>query len=85
MRPAIDDNDFQHKVNNAKSFLEKGDKVKFTLMFRGREMVHPELGFEVMDRIQEVLKDVATVEKKPAQEGRNITMFMNPVASLKKN
>lgn len=85
MRPAIDDNDFLHKVNNAKSFLEKGDKVKFTLMFRGREMVHPELGFEVMDRIQEVLKDVAAVEKKPAQEGRNITMFMNPVAQLKKS
>ncbi len=84
MRPAIDDNDFLHKVNNAKSFLEKGDKVKFTLMFRGREMVHPELGFEVMDRIQEVLKDVAAVEKKPAQEGRNITMFMNPVAPSKK-
>lgn len=85
MRPAIDDNDFLHKVNNAKSFLEKGDKVKFTLMFRGREMVHPELGFEVMDKVQDVLKDVATVEKKPAQEGRNITMFMNPVAQFKKN
>ena len=85
MRPAIDDNDFLHKVNNAKSFLEKGDKVKFTLMFRGREMVHPELGFEVMDKIQEVLKDIAIVEKKAAQEGRNITMFMMPSAQNKKN
>ena len=80
MRPAIDDNDFTHKVNRAKDFLEKGDKVKFTLMFRGREMVHPELGFEVMDKIQEVLKDIGTIEKKPIQEGRNITMYMTPVS-----
>ncbi|MBP9042589.1 MAG: translation initiation factor IF-3 [Spirochaetes bacterium] len=78
LRPAIDNNDFHHKINNARSFLEKGDKVKFTLMFRGREMVHPELGFEVMDRIQEALKDCAIPEKSPAQEGKNITMIMNP-------
>ena len=56
MRPAIDSHDFEHKVNHAKEFLKKGDKVKFTLMFRGREMVHPELGFDVMNRIQESLK-----------------------------
>ena len=81
MRPAIDDNDFTHKVNRAKDFLDKGDKVKFTLMFRGREMVHPELGFVVMDKIQEALKDIGTVEKKPIQEGRNITMFMMPMST----
>lgn len=81
MRPAIDDNDFNHKVNRAKGFLEKGDKVKFTLMFRGREMVHPELGFEVMAKIQEVLQEIAVVEKRPSQEGRNITMFMTPAAA----
>ena len=81
MRPAIDDNDFTHKVNRAKGFLEKGDKVKFTLMFRGREMVHPELGFQVMAKIQEVLQEIAVVEKKPSQEGRNITMFMTPAAA----
>ncbi len=81
MRPAIDDNDFTHKVNRAKEFLDKGDKVKFTLMFRGREMVHPELGFKVMTKIQEVLQEVAVVEKKPSQEGRNITMFMTPAAA----
>ena len=81
MRPAIDDNDFTHKVNRAKDFLEKGDKVKFTLMFRGREMVHPELGFEVMDKVQEVLKDIGIIEKRPIQEGRNITMYMTPVST----
>ena len=80
MRPAIDDNDFTHKVNRAKDFLEKGDKVKFTLMFRGREMVHPELGFEVMEKVQEVLKDIGAIEKRPIQEGRNITMYMTPVS-----
>ncbi len=84
MRPAIDDNDFTHKVNRAQGFLEKGDKVKFTLMFRGREMVHPELGFEVMKKITESLDGVGVVEKKASQEGRNITMFMAPVASNKK-
>ena len=77
MRPNIDAHDFEHKVKHAKEFLEKGDKVKFTLMFRGREMVHPELGFEVMKKIQEELEDFAQVEKKPSQEGRNITMFMS--------
>lgn len=80
MRPAIDDNDFTHKVNRAKDFLEKGDKVKFTLMFRGREMVHPELGFEVMEKVQEVLKEIGAIEKRPIQEGRNITMYMTPVS-----
>ncbi len=84
MRPAIDDNDFTHKVNRAKEFLGKGDKVKFTLMFRGREMVHPELGFEVMEKITVSLEGIGLVEKKAAQEGRNITMFMSPVAGLKK-
>ncbi|MCL1864831.1 MAG: translation initiation factor IF-3 [Spirochaetes bacterium] len=81
MRPAIDDNDFTHKVNRAKDFLDKGDKVKFTLMFRGREMVHPELGFDVMEKIQDVLKDIGTIEKKPIQEGRNITMYMMPTSN----
>jgi len=84
MRPAIDNNDFTHKVNRAKGFLEKGDKVKFTLMFRGREMVHPELGFEVMNKITESLVGVGVIEKKASQEGRNITMFMAPVACNKK-
>jgi translation initiation factor IF-3 len=78
MRPAIDKNDFEHKVKHAKDFLDDGDKVKFTLMFRGREMVHPDLGFEVMKRIREVLEGDAVVEKDPAQEGRNITMVMSP-------
>jgi translation initiation factor IF-3 len=84
MRPSIDSHDFEHKVKHAKEFLEKGDKVKFTLMFRGREMVHSELGFEVMKRIQESLDEMALVEKNAAQEGRNITMVMSLKAGIKK-
>lgn len=76
VRPNIDDHDFEHKVKHAREFLEEGDKVKVTLMFRGREMVHPELGFEVMSKVQEALQDIALPEKSPAQEGRNITMIM---------
>ena len=83
LRPNIDSHDFDHKIKHARSFLEKGDKVKFTLMFRGREMVHSELGFEVMKKIQDNLEDIATVERKPLQEGRNITMFMTIKASGK--
>ena len=58
---------------------------KFTLMFRGREMVHPELGFKVMEKIQECMQDFGQAEKNPMQEGRNITMFMNPAPQVKKS
>lgn len=83
MRPAIDAHDFEHKVKHAKEFLDKGDKVKFTVMFRGREMAHKELGFDIMTRVQEALVDDAAVERKPIQEGRNITMFMTSLVSKK--
>ena len=76
VRPNIDDHDFEHKINHAREFLGDGDKVKVTLMFRGREMVHPELGFEVMKKVQEALDDIAAPEKAPSQEGKNITMIM---------
>lgn len=84
MRPNIDSHDFEHKVKHSLEFLEKGDKVKFTLMFRGREMVHPELGFDVMNKIKERLVDIAQVEREPQQEGRNITMFVSLKATTKK-
>jgi translation initiation factor IF-3 len=77
MRPNIDMHDFDHKVKHAKEFLDNGDKVKFTLMFRGREMAHPELGFEVMQKVKERLESFVQVEKEPSREGRNITMIVN--------
>jgi translation initiation factor IF-3 len=83
MRPSIDSHDFEHKVKHAREFLQKGDKVKFTLMFKGREMMHPELGFKVMERIQENLEDIAQIEKNPIKEGRNIIMFMTQKAAGK--
>ncbi len=76
VRPNIDEHDFEHKIKHSREFLEAGDKVKVTLMFRGREMVHPELGFEVMKKVQEALDDIAAPEKAPSQEGKNITMIM---------
>ena len=84
MRPNIDTHDFNHKVKHAISFLEKGDKVKFTLMFRGRELTHPELGFEVMNKVLETLKEMIVVEKNPSREGRNITMFVTGKPGLGK-
>lgn len=78
MRPAIDSHDFAHKVRHARSFIEKGDKVKFTIMFRGREIVHNDLGFNIMENIKSDLEDIAIIEKNPSQEGRNITMVMAP-------
>jgi translation initiation factor IF-3 len=77
MRPNIDMHDFDHKIKHSREFLDKGDKVKFTLMFRGREMAHPELGFEVMQKIRERLEEVVLIEKEASQEGRNITMIVS--------
>jgi translation initiation factor IF-3 len=79
LRPSINVHDYTHKVNHAREFLGKGDKVKFTLMFRGREIIHNELGFKVMENIQNDLVSVAQVEKRASIEGRNITMVMTPI------
>jgi len=81
MRPSIDSHDYAHKVKHARDFLADGDKVKFTIMFRGREIVHSQLGFKVMENVQNDLQDVAVIEKKASQEGRNITMIMSPTPS----
>jgi translation initiation factor IF-3 len=85
MRPNIDTHDFMHKIKHAREFMTKGDKVKFTLMFRGREMAHQELGFDVMKKILKELDGFAVAEKHPVKEGRNITMFMTLSATGQKN
>jgi translation initiation factor IF-3 len=84
VRPGIDSHDFEHKVKHAREFLLKGDKVKVTLMFRGREMAHTSLGFDVMTKVQESLMDAANIEKPASQEGRNITMWLVPKISQAK-
>ena len=75
-RPGISQHDFDFKVRHARSFLEDGNKVKLTMMFRGRQVTHPELGQEVLARVLEDLQDIAKVESRPLLEGRNMTMVL---------
>lgn len=77
-RPGIEDHDFEVKLKNAMRFLSDGDKVKCTIMFRGRELTHPELGEVLLDRVAEKLKDVAVVARKSKLEGRNMVMIVDP-------
>ncbi len=76
LSPNIDTNDLNTKVSAARKFLAKGDRVKFTLRFRGREMAHMSASKHILDDVAELLKDVATVEKAPKVEGRTMTMFL---------
>lgn len=78
LRPNIEDNDFDTKVRNAIRFLESGDKVKVTIMFRGREMSHPELGRALLDRVAEVIKDIGNVERGAKLEGKNMSIIVSP-------
>ncbi len=75
-RPGISQHDFDFKVRHARSFIEDGNKVKLTMMFRGRQVTHPELGQEVLARVLEELQDIAKVEAQPKLEGRNMTMVL---------
>ena len=74
--PNIDTNDLNTKVNNAKKFIAKGNKVKVTLRFRGREMAHMQASRHILDDFAEKLADIAVVEKAPKVEGRSMTMFL---------
>ncbi|GEN31485.1 translation initiation factor IF-3 [Cerasibacillus quisquiliarum] len=76
--PAIGEHDFNTKLRNARKFLEKGDKVKATVRFRGRAITHKDLGKEVLERLADELKDVAVVESKARMEGRNMFMMLAP-------
>ena len=78
LRPNIDDHDYDVKMRSATSFLEEGDKVKVTMRFRGREMMHQELGMNVLMRVREQLDPLAKVEQTPQLEGRQMTMVLAP-------
>ncbi len=78
LRPRTDDHDLDFKVRGARRFLLEGDKVKVTLMFRGREIVHTSLGFEQLERVKVMLADVANVESTPRLEGRFMSMILVP-------
>lgn len=77
-RPKISDHDFTIKRGHVERFLEEGDKVKVTIMFRGREMAHTELGTKLLDRLAKDLSEMSAVEAAPKQDGRNMTMVLAP-------
>jgi translation initiation factor IF-3 len=77
-RPGIEPHDFDFKVRHARRFLEEGNKVKATMMFRGRQMARPELGREVLSRVAQSLEDVGKVESEPMMEARTMTMVLGP-------
>jgi len=82
-RPGTEEGDYQVKLRNLTRFLDEGDKAKVSLRFRGREVVHPEIGMNLMRRIEEDLKDYATVESQPKFEGRQMIMVLAPTKKKK--
>lgn len=83
-RPKIDVGDYTTKKKHVLRFLEGGNKVKITIMFRGREMAHPEQGLTILERLADDLKDVAVIESQPKMEGRNMHMLIAPLSSSAK-
>ncbi|MBM7555005.1 translation initiation factor IF-3 [Thalassobacillus pellis] len=79
LSPGIEEHDFNTKLRNARKFLEKGDKVKASVRFRGRAITHKELGQKVLERMAEECKDIAQVETKPKMEGRSMFLMMAPL------
>jgi translation initiation factor IF-3 len=77
-RPKIDEHDYTTKMKHVVRFLGEGNKVKLTIMFRGREMAHPELGLKILQRVRDDVADFAVVESDPRQDGRNMTMVLHP-------
>ena len=77
-RPKIDDHDYETKKRRVMEFLDEGDKVKVTMMFRGREVTHPELGERILRRLSEDVAEVGSIETGPKLEGRNMTMQLAP-------
>lgn len=79
LSPSIDDHDFNTKLRNAIKFLEKGDKVKASIRFKGRAITHKEIGQRVLERFAEACKDVATVEQRPKMDGRSMFLMLSPL------
>ncbi len=79
LRPVTETHDYQFKVKNAKKFITKGDKVKFTIRFKGRELQHSHLGNELMNKIKEDMKDIGKVELDPKFDGKQMIMVIQPL------
>ena len=84
LRPKIGIHDFEAKARTARKLLNDGDKVKVTLMFRGRESTHPELGWKVLQRMVESLKDISSLERQPLMEGRRMNIILAPASTKSK-
>lgn len=84
LRPKIGAHDFDAKARRAKKLLSGGDKVKVTLMFRGREITHPELGWKILQRMAETLNEIASLERQPVMEGRRMDIILAPAGSKPK-
>jgi len=78
LRPKTEEHDYQFKIQHVRRFLQDGHKAKVTIVFRGREMAHTELGRRILDRVMVDMEEVAIVEQMPKQEGRNMTMVIAP-------
>lgn len=78
LSPTIDVNDFNTKLRNARKFLEKGDKVKASIRFKGRAITHKDIGQKVLDRLAEETADIATVEQKAKMDGRSMFLVLAP-------
>src|SRR3972149_8041042 len=83
MRPKTEEHDFQFKIRHIERFLKEGDKTKVMIVFRGRELAHPDLGRNMMNRIVEETKTFGKIEQDPKFEGRNYVMILAPLQSLK--
>jgi translation initiation factor IF-3 len=77
-RPKTEEHDYQFKLKHIQKFLAEGNKTKVTIMFRGREMVHTDLGRKILDRLMQETQDYASVEQQPRLEGRNMTIVLAP-------
>jgi translation initiation factor IF-3 len=81
LRPKIGEHDFEAKTRSVKKLLQDGDKVKITIMFRGREITHADLGWKLLEKMMESLKVTVSIEKQPMMEGSRMFMILTPLAS----
>ena len=85
LRPRIDNHDFEAKTRLVRKLLDGGDKVKVSVMFRGREITHPDIGWRLLQRMTESLKEAASLERQPSMDGKRMVMILSPVAAQKLN
>jgi translation initiation factor IF-3 len=85
LRPRIDNHDFEAKTRLVGKLLDGGDKVKVSVMFRGREITHPDIGWRLLQRMTESLKEAASLERQPSMDGKRMIMILSPVAAQKLN